>query len=58
MQFEIGEKERKLKGIIDELSRKSNLNEQQMMFLKEQIDKERRKSMADEEKIRKLEGAI
>lgn len=28
------------------------------MFLKEEIEKERRKSMADEEKVRKLEGVI
>ena len=29
-----------------------------MLFLKEELDNERRKSLADEEKIRKLEGVI
>ena len=29
-----------------------------MMFLKDEIEKERRKSLADEQKIRKLEGII
>lgn len=54
MEYEINEKEKKLKNIIDELTRKSNLNEEQLLFLKSQIDKERRKSLADEQKIKKL----
>ena len=29
-----------------------------MMFLKDEIEKERRKSLADEQKIRKLEGVM
>ena len=29
-----------------------------MLFLKEEIEKERRKSMADEQKVRQLEGLI
>ena len=58
MQFEIGEKERKLKIIIEDLTRKSNLNEDQLLFLKDEIEKERRKSLADEQKIKKLEALI
>lgn len=58
MEYEIAQKEKKLKGIIDDLTRKSNLNEEQLLFLKDEIDKERRKSVADEEKIKKLQGVI
>lgn len=54
MQYEIAEKEKKFKGIVDDLTRKSNLNENELLFLKDEIDKERRKSLADEQKIRKL----
>ena len=39
MEYEINEKEKKLKSIIDELTRKSNLNEEELLFLKEEIDK-------------------
>lgn len=58
MEYEISEKERKLTGIIEELSRKSNLNEEELLFLKQEIDKERRKSLADEQKIQKMEQII
>lgn len=47
-----------MKGIVDDLTRKSNLNEKELLYLKEEIDKERRKSLADEQKVRKLEGII
>jgi hypothetical protein len=58
MEYEIAEKERKLTGIIEELTRKSNLNEEELLFLKQEIDKERRKSLADEQKIQKMEQII
>lgn len=58
MEYEIAEKERKLTGIIGELTRKSNLNEEELLFLKEEIDKERRKSLADEQKIQKMQQII
>jgi hypothetical protein len=35
MEYEIAEKERKLTGIIEELTRKSNLNEEELLFLKQ-----------------------
>jgi hypothetical protein len=34
MEYEISEKEKKLKGVIDELTRKSNLNEEELLLLK------------------------
>ena len=34
MQTDIAEKEKKLKGVIDDLTRKSNLNEKELLFLK------------------------
>lgn len=58
MEYEINEKERKLTGIIEELTRKSNLNEDELLFLKQEIDKERRKSLADDQKIQKLEQIL
>ena len=58
MEDEINEKQKKLKSIIDELTRKSNLNEEELLFLKGEIEKERRKSLADEQKIRKLENIL
>lgn len=58
MEYEISEKERKLTGIIEELTRKSNLNEDELLFLKQEIDKERRKSLADDQKIQKLEQIL
>lgn len=58
MEYEIAEKERKLTGIIEELTRKSNLNEDELLFLKQEIDKERRKSLADEQKIQKMEQIL
>ena len=58
MQKDVIEKERKLKGVIDQLTRKSNLNQNQLLVIKQEIDKERRKSMADEQQIRKLEKIL
>lgn len=55
MEMDIVQKEKKLKGIIDDLTRKSNLNEKELLFLKNEIENQRRKSMADEQKIKKLE---
>lgn len=58
MEYEIAQKEKKLNGIIDDLTRKSNLNDEELLFLKDEIDKERRKSLADDQKIKKLQGII
>lgn len=58
MEYEIRDKEKKLNGIIEELTRKSNLNEDQLLFLKNEIDKERRKSMADQQKLVKLQQVL
>ncbi len=45
---------------VEELARKSNLNEEEIRFLKEQIEKDRRASVAGQEnflkKVRDLEG--
>jgi hypothetical protein len=38
MKSDVAEKEKKLKNIIDDLTRKSNLNEKELLFLKEEID--------------------
>lgn len=54
MQRQMAEKEEKLSALIEELTRKSNLNEDELLVLKEQMDQERRKSMADQEKIKKI----
>lgn len=54
MEADIAEKERKLKDIINDLTRKSNLNEKELLFLKQEIENERRKSLADEQKVKKL----
>lgn len=37
------------------MSRKSDMNDQEVRFLREQIEKERRKSTADENLVKKLE---
>lgn len=58
MEFEIRDKEKKLQNVIEELTRKSNLNQEQLLFLKNQIDKERRKSLADEQKLTKLQQIL
>lgn len=58
MQNDISQKEKKLKGVIDDLTRKSNLNEKELLFLKTEIENERRKSMADEQKVKKLEQIL
>ena len=36
------------------MGRKSDMNDQEVRFLKEQIEKERRKSTADENLVKKL----
>jgi hypothetical protein len=48
MEADIAQKEKKLKDVINDLTRKSNLNENELLLLKDEIEKERRKSMADE----------
>lgn len=58
MEFEIRDKEKKLQNVIEELTRKSNLNEEELMFLKNEVDKERRKSLADEQKMTKLQQIL
>ena len=58
MEYEIRDKEKKLQGIIEELTRKSNLNEEELLFLKNEIEKERRNSMADEQKLNKLQQIL
>lgn len=40
------------------MARKSDVNDQEVRFLKEQIDKERRKSTADENLIKRLETLL
>ncbi len=40
---------------VGEMSRKSDMNDQEVKFLKDQIDKQRRKSTADENLVKKLE---
>ena len=40
------------------MSRKSDMNDQEVRFLKEQIDKERRKSTSDENLVRRLENLL
>lgn len=34
MHIDIAQKQKKLKGVIDDLTRKSNLNEKELLFLK------------------------
>ncbi len=46
------------KNQILELARKTDLNENEIRMLQQEIDKERRKSMADVAMIKKLEGVI
>lgn len=58
MEFEIRDKQKKLQNVIEELTRKSNLNEEELLFLKNEIDKERRKSLADEQKLGKLQQIL
>ena len=40
------------------MARKSDLNDQEVRFLKEQIDKERRKSTADQNLVKRLEHLL
>ena len=58
MELEIRDKEKKLQNVIEELTRKSNLNEEELLFLKNEVDKERRKSLADEQKLVKLQQIL
>ncbi len=39
---------------VGDMARKSDLNDEEVRFLKEEIDKERRKSTADENLVKKL----
>ncbi len=50
----MAEKELELAALIDELSRKSTLNEDWLLLLKQEVEQERRKSMADQQKIKKI----
>lgn len=58
MQYQMAEKEKKLSALIEELTRKSALNEDELLMLKEEVDQERRKSMADQQKIKKIESIL
>jgi hypothetical protein len=58
MQYQMAEKEKKLSALIEELTRKSALNEDELLMLKEEVDQERRKSMADQQKIKKIESVL
>ena len=46
------------KMALGELMRKSNLNEEEMRMIKQALDDERRKSLADQGLVKKLEGVI
>lgn len=50
----IKEKERQYKDYVQDLTRKSNLHEDEIRILKDELDKERRKSLADEATIKRL----
>lgn len=54
MKAQMAEKEQKLTALIGELTRKSTLNQDELLLLKDEADKERRKSMADQQKIKKI----
>lgn len=54
MQYQMQQKEQKLSALIDELTRKSALNEDELLMLKDEVEAERRKSMADQQKIKKI----
>ena len=43
---------------LNDMARKSDVNDQEVRFLKEQIDNERRKSSADENLIQRLESLL
>lgn len=38
MQYQMAEKEKKLSELIDELTRKSALNEDELLLLKQEVD--------------------
>ena len=54
MQAQMNQKEEQMSALIDQLTRKSTLNEDQLLLLKQEVDQERRKSMADQQKIKKI----
>jgi hypothetical protein len=58
MKAQMAEKEQKLTALIGELTRKSTLNQDELLLLKDEADKERRKSMADQQKIKKIEAIL
>lgn len=58
MQYQMQQKEQKLSALIDELTRKSALNEDELLMLKDEVENERRKSMADQQKIKKIEKVL
>ena len=47
-----------MSALIEEFTRKSALNEDELLFLKDQAEQERRKSMADIQKIKKLQKIL
>ena len=49
---------KQLSALIDELTRKSALNEDELLMLKDEVENERRKSMADQQKIKKIEKVL
>lgn len=54
----IKDKEKKYNEYVQELTRKSNLHEDEIRLIKDELDKERRKSLADEATIKRLERVI
>ena len=54
----MNQKEQQMSALIDELTRKSALNEDELLLLKQQVDQERRKSMADQQKIKKIQAVL
>ena len=58
MQEQMNQKEAQMSALIDELTRKSALNEDELLLLKQEVDQERRKSMADQQKIKKIEAVL
>ena len=54
MQDQMNQKEQQMSALIEQLTRKSTLNEDELLLLKQEVDQERRKSMADQQKIKKI----
>ena len=54
LRDKIKEKDSQIRDVVDDFNRKSTLNQDELRDLKKELDNERRKSIADEEKISKL----